>query len=71
MDRIEPCGSGSRRMTAVCRGAGLAQPSFEAPATRFRVALSAARTGPPMHHQTGQGFLRLPGNRQGLAASVS
>lgn len=44
---IERWGSGVQRMMAACRDAGLPQPVLEEIATRFRVTLSAKRSGAP------------------------
>lgn len=43
---VEQWGSGVQRMTSACRDAGLAPPTLEEVATRFRVTLTAARVGP-------------------------
>jgi ATP-dependent DNA helicase RecG len=54
---IEQWGSGIQRMTAACRGAGLAPPLLEELGTRFRVTLHTARRGSPSVDPTEQAIL--------------
>jgi predicted HTH transcriptional regulator len=66
---IEQWGSGIQRMTAACRDAGLAAPVFEELATRFRVTIRTARTGPPVLDDTDQAILGSLAGGKGLATS--
>ncbi|MFQ5719106.1 MAG: ATP-binding protein [Acidobacteriota bacterium] len=54
---IEQWGSGIQRMIAACREAGLAAPVFEELATRFRVTIATAVTGPRLLDETDQTIL--------------
>ena len=66
---IEQWGSGIQRMTATCRGAGLAAPVFEELATRFRVTIASARVGRPVLEDTDQSILRSLAGGKGLSTS--
>ena len=54
---IEQWGSGIQRMTAACRGAGLAAPVFEELGTRFRVTLHMAQASAPSVDPTERAIL--------------
>jgi predicted HTH transcriptional regulator len=54
---IEQWGSGIQRMTAACREAGLAPPTFEEIGARFRVTLRFERIGAPAVDETAQAIL--------------
>lgn len=54
---IEQWGSGIQRMSSACREAGLDAPVFEELATRFRVTIATARTGPPVLDETDQNIM--------------
>ncbi len=54
---IEQWGSGVQRMSTACREIGLARPTFEELATRFRVTIASARVGRPVLDGTDQAIL--------------
>ncbi|MGH7309595.1 MAG: RNA-binding domain-containing protein [Candidatus Rokuibacteriota bacterium] len=69
---IEQWGSGIQRMTAACRGAGLAAPVFEELATRFRVTIATARVGRPVLEETDQAILAsLAGGKGRLTSEIA
>lgn len=63
-------GSGIQRMTAACREAGLAEPVFEALATRFRVTLATARVERPQLDALNQAIFDCLADGEGRSTSV-
>lgn len=66
---IERWGSGVQRMMAACHEAGLPQPVLEEIATRFRVTLSAERSGPPVLDDKDRAILDSLRDGEGLLTS--
>jgi predicted HTH transcriptional regulator len=66
---IEQWGSGVQRMTTACREAGLAPPTFEEIAVRFRVTISPTRVGPPILDKKDSAILALLAGNDGNVTS--